>query len=352
MLADFVSKRGGGLLMLGGRRAFSEGGWAGTPVAEVLPVNLTGTAIQNPNTTDIEAVHLNVHPTRAGATFPVTQLSASEEDSTSKWSDLPTVTSVNRIPLGDAKPGATVLLTGTDGRNEQIVLAYQRYGRGKALVFPVQDSWNWQMDATIPVEDMTHETFWRKLSRWLVDGVPENVAINTAVDRVEPGEPMRLTAEVVDAAFDEVNDAHVVATVKAPSGKTVDLPLEWTVERNGEYKATYIPDEEGLYEISARASRPDKDLGGSTIHARASAGDGEYFDAAMRQSLLTRIAEDTGGRFYAASDVSSLPEAINYSGRGVTVVEERDLWDMPIILFAMLGLIAAEWGYRRTRGLA
>ena len=32
MLADFVSKRGGGLLMLGGRRSFAEGGWAGTPV--------------------------------------------------------------------------------------------------------------------------------------------------------------------------------------------------------------------------------------------------------------------------------------------------------------------------------
>jgi hypothetical protein len=50
--------------------------------------------------------------------------------------------------------------------------------------------------------------------------------------------------------------------------------------------------------------------------------------------------------------VSSLPEAINYSGRGVTVVEERDLWDMPILLFGILALIAAEWGYRRMRGLA
>ena len=42
MLADFVSKRGGGLLMLGGRRSFAEGGWAGTPVGEVLPVSSTG----------------------------------------------------------------------------------------------------------------------------------------------------------------------------------------------------------------------------------------------------------------------------------------------------------------------
>ena len=44
MLADFVSKRGGGLLMLGGRRSFAEGGWGGTPVAEVLPVVLDATA--------------------------------------------------------------------------------------------------------------------------------------------------------------------------------------------------------------------------------------------------------------------------------------------------------------------
>jgi hypothetical protein len=163
---------------------------------------------------------------------------------------------------------------------------------------------------------------------------------------------MRLTAEVVDAAFDEVNDAHVVAQVKSPSGKVTEVPLEWTVERNGEYKASYVAEEEGLYEISASAARPDKDLGASSIHARASAGDGEYFDAAMRESLLTRISEDTGGRFYAAADVSTLPEAINYSGRGVTVVEDRDLWDMPIILMLLLALIAAEWGYRRKRGLA
>ena len=88
------------------------------------------------------------------------------------------------------------------------------------------------------------------------------------------------------------------------------------------------------------------------MHARASAGDSEYFDAAMRSSLLKRIAEETGGRFFTPADAASLPEAISYSGRGVTVVEERDLWDMPILLMLLLALIGAEWGYRRMRGLA
>ena len=72
----------------------------------------------------------------------------------------------------------------------------------------------------------------------------------------------------------------------------------------------------------------------------------------MRAPLLQRVAEETGGRFFTPANAASLPEAISYSGRGVTVVEERDLWDMPIILMLLLALIGAEWGYRRKRGLA
>src|SRR6185503_3282950 len=45
MLADFVNVRGGGLLMLGGRRSFAEGGYAGTPLADVMPVVVNGDAV-------------------------------------------------------------------------------------------------------------------------------------------------------------------------------------------------------------------------------------------------------------------------------------------------------------------
>jgi len=348
MLADFVGKRGGGLLMLGGRRSFAEGGWAGTPVGEVLPVEFDGGA-RNTNAQFFS--WLSVHPTRAGSTYPVTQLATTEKASAAKWDDMPAVSAVNAVHL--VKPGATVLLSGTTtSKQDQVVLAYQRYGRGKSLAFPVQDSWNWKMDAKVAVEDTTHATFWRRLVRWLVDGVPDPVAITTSVDRVEPGEPMKLSAEVVDPAFAEVNDAHVVAQIKAPSGKTTEVPLEWTVSRDGEYRGSFVPDEPGVYEVKATAARNQQNFGSSVMHARASAGDAEYFDAAMRSSLLTRIAEETGGHFFTPADAAALPEAISYSGRGVTVVEERDLWDMPIVLITMLALVGAEWGFRRKRGLA
>jgi hypothetical protein len=208
------------------------------------------------------------------------------------------------------------------------------------------------MGVKVPVTDTTHAMFWRRLVRWLVDGVPEQVNITTTTDRVEPGETVKLAAEVLDSAYTEVNDSRVVAKVTSPSGKASELPVEWTVTKDGDYRTNFVPDEPGIYDIQVVAERDQKSLGKADMHVRVSAGDAEYFDAAMRAPLLKRVADDTGGRFFTPATTDSLPEAISYSGRGVTVVEERELWDMPALFLALVGFMAAEWGYRRMRGLA
>jgi hypothetical protein len=87
-------------------------------------------------------------------------------------------------------------------------------------------------------------------------------------------------------------------------------------------------------------------------HVRAAPGDAEYFDATMHATTLRRIAEETGGRFYTSDTIAGLAEDLRYTGRGVTTVEERDLWHLPIILLLLMGLLCAEWGYRRAVGLS
>jgi hypothetical protein len=345
MIADFVNKRGGGLLMLGGRRSFAEGGWGGTPVGEVLPV-VMGTPNAKYLATDIAG-----RPTRAGSSSPVTQIATTEAASAARWNDMPELSAVNLVR--EVKPGASVLLSGADrARQDHVVLAYQRYGRGKTFAMPVQDTFIWRMDAKIAVTDTTHAMFWRRLVRWLVDGVPDQVNVTTTADRVEPGEPVKLSTEVLDSAYAEVNDSRVVARITSPSGKTIEMPVEWTVTKDGEYRASFTPDEAGIYDVRVSASRDQKDLGASAMHVRVSAGDAEYFDAGMRAPLLKRIAEETGGRFFTPANASSLPEAISYSGRGVTIVEERELWDMPALFLVLVSLVFAEWGFRRAKGLA
>jgi uncharacterized membrane protein len=347
MLADFVSERGGGLPFLGGHAAFAEGGWAGTPVEEVMPV-LLGEASTEPQGYFTE---IKVSPTPAGLAHPAVQLDAEPEGIRARWDSLPAVTTVNQI--SEVRAGATTLLAGAraEGGPDQVVLAYQRYGRGTSIALTAQDTWLWQMHADVPLEDQSHEAFWQQLLRWLVDGVPEVVSVATDREQVEPGEAVRIVASVGDSIYIEVNDADVVARVTTPSGAVSEIPLDWSVETDGEYAGTFRPQETGEYEIELRAARDEISLGTDRTYVHTAPSDDEYFDAAMRASVLGRIAEETGGRFYRPDEVGTLAEDITVAGGGVTLVEEHDLWDMPFLFLLILTLMGAEWGYRRFRGL-
>jgi uncharacterized membrane protein len=347
MIAEFVSQRGGGLLALGGRHAFAEGGYARTPLADVLPV-----VLEEPRTEPRFFAALKVEPTAFGMTHGVTQLAATEEESAERWKTLPPVSTLN--PVRRTRPGAVTLLTGRgDGLpGPQVVLAYQRYGAGKALAFTAQDSWMWQMHADVPLEDMTHENLWRQLLRWLVSGVPGPVGVTVTPERTAPGSAVTVTATVHDERFLKVNDAQVTASVTAPSGAQRTVPLEWAVGKDGEYRATFTPTEKGRHDVRVEATRAGLTLGGHTAHLQAADLDAEYFGAEMRRELLERIAEQTGGRFYTLDTLASLPSDVGYSGGGATVQETKALWDMPALFLAVVALVSAEWGYRKYRGLA
>jgi uncharacterized membrane protein len=349
MIAEFVEKRGGGLLMLGGARAFGEGGYGGTPVADALPIAI------DPKTRASDPAPLarvKVTPTRAGQAHAVAQIADSEGASLKRWSELPAVSMIN-APL-PVKPGATVLLNGTDERGRTVpVLVSQRYGRGKSIAQTLQETWQWQMHASIPLEDMTHEHYWRQLLRWLVDGATEQVDVHMSRDRVEPGEAVTIEASIVDKRFVELNDATVVATVARPNGTTMSVPMQWTGEHDGQYRGTFVSTEAGAYEVNVDATRAGgQRVGTGVAYLRAAASEAEFFDPTMHAAPLRRIADETGGRSYTPANAQGLTEDIRYAGRGVTSIEERELWNMPIILLALMGIVCAEWGYRRVVGLA
>ena len=78
----------------------------------------------------------------------------------------------------------------------------------------------------------------------------------------------------------------------------------------------------------------------------------EFFNAEMQTPILERIAEETGGRHYTPETVNRLAEDMTYTEGGTTVLERKDLWDMPAVFFLLVGLVGVAWGYRRWRGLA
>ena len=347
MITEFVGDRGGGLLALGGRHSFAEGGFYETPIDNVLPVIL-----EAPPAADsaLATFMVKVELTPFGRSHPITQIAATPEGSEERWPELPELSTVN--PIYATKPGASTLLAGVaDGLDRLVVLASQRYGRGRSITFTVQDSWLWQMHADMAVDDMTHETFWRQLLRWLVNETPDRVVANVSRDRVGPEESVAITTEVVDSAFLSVNDARVVANITSPTGEELRVPLEWTVERDGEYRADFEPRERGLYDIRIEVESEADSSASATTHVQVAEPVEEFFDAEMQVSLLKRLTEETGGGFYTPETVGSLPEDVRFTESGTTVYEELDLWDMPIVFFGLVTLVAAEWSIRRWRGL-
>jgi hypothetical protein len=171
---------------------------------------------------------------------------------------------------------------------------------------------------------------------------------------VRPGGAVTIRAEVVDSGFVRRNDARLVARVRAPSGAVRELPLEWVVNRDGQYEASFASNELGVHTVrvtTTSAQKGDAPLDDSTFVAVADLN-AEFFGAEMRRPLLQRIADETGGKFYTPATMNKLPEDIALTKRGVTVINQLDLWDMPIILVLLVGLLSVEWAYRRRRGLA
>ena len=160
-------------------------------------------------------------------------------------------------------------------------------------------------------------------------------------------------ADVRDSTFTAVNGGTVVAEVTAPSGAMTEVPMEWGVERDGEYRAAFVPSEQGVHEVrvTRRAAGGEEQVS-EPLHFEAAESREEYYGSAMRAPLLRRLASETGGRFYTPATLGTLAEDLRYARAGITVVERKELWDMPIVFLLVAALVAGEWGWRRYRGLA
>ncbi len=343
LIADFVGRRGGGLLVLGGRRALAQGGYGNTPVAELLPVVLDSAPM------DAILAQVTVRPTAAGYGHPMGQLAAGGAGAPA-WETLPPLTVLH--PLYRAKPGAATLLEGLAPElgAPLTVLAEQRFGRGRALVLNVQNSWTWQMHQDIPPQDQTHETLWRQLLRGLVRSVPDAITIHASNEHPSPNEAVQITAEVLDASFRPRNAAAVQLVVHTPIGDRLELPMSWDASREGVYRLELTPEHAGIYELSVDARSGDARASGK-MQLSVGMVTPDHYRAEMREGILRRIADDTGGRFYRAHEVGTLANEIPLSESGASVRERLPLWDMPVVFLLLIALLGFEWLYRRWRGL-
>ena len=176
MIADFVGDHGGGLLVAGSR-ALTQRELIGTPLEPVLPVELDSRRVavarastfvaSGPGRTSPNQLVV----TDDGATHPVMRLGASGDETRAKWAALPAL--AGSTPLGPARPGASVLAVASSAEGAVFpVVAVQKYGKGRSMIFGGEASWRWRMLS--PATDRSHELFWRQAARWVSTSQPDS----------------------------------------------------------------------------------------------------------------------------------------------------------------------------------
>ncbi|MEK6304150.1 MAG: glutamine amidotransferase [Acidobacteriota bacterium] len=351
-IEQFVSRRGGALIALGGSKSFNAGGYATTPLADLLPIYLNGSGTKG------EIEDFRAAPADRGRDHPAARLVEQPEANLKAWEQMPAITLPEVIT--DTKPGATVILEARGAREKNRVaplLVEERYGRGRTLALLASDTWRWRM--MLESKNASFETFWRNLLRYLVDGVRRPVEVAAERSFYASGDPVRIRAEVADEKFISINDAQVTARVTTPSGRAIDLALKPAIEGGFEgYAAPFRPEEDGLYRVEVTAKRPGSKQGTAAAlapgHASFLVGpvNREAWNAAQNRELLERVASETGGKYYTPDRADRLIDDITHREGAGSMRETKDLWDMPVNFLLVLALASGEWFIRKRKGLA
>ena len=348
-IRDYVL-RGGSFAMLGGPLSFHSGGYADTPIAEILPVGLppraaTQTTAEGGFSPRI-ASGMQRHPLLALLPNPVQNVGA--------WAELAELRGINRVT--SVLPSASVLLehpTERMGGAPHPVLVLGTAGEGRTLALTTDTTWRWGITTGGQTGDASaYQRFWDRAVRWLTrDPVLEPARLTTDRERYGPGGSAQVEGILQDARYRPHGGVAVDLNLLDGSGAEVGRVRGRTDADGGLEAVVQLPERPGAYRVEARLSGADpraEPLASEWLVVEA--GGDELADPRADPGLLARLSEATGGQAFAApEDAPDLADlsAVRRRSLGVQRAAPFAAW------WALLGVVAVfllEWVLRRRWG--
>jgi uncharacterized membrane protein len=350
LIHQFVDRRGGGLLLLGGEFSLADGGWNATHLTDLFPTTLPTQAGTFHREADPRngTTHTTSELARAGVDSVITRLVDDPAANADKWKKLPYL--MDYEDPGTPKPGAAVLanMITPEGKTLPLLIT-ENFGRGRTAIMATGGSWRWQMSS--PLGDTAHDLFWQQLLRWLVSDTPGHVTASVPAQMLLDNGAVTLTADVRDREFNPAPDAKVEAHILGPSGISALVEMSPVPDNPGQFQAAWSASKTGAYLTEVTARRNATELGRDVLTFQRMDGVAENFHTEQNRELLERLATQTGGQYWKPADLGKLAAAIPFSEAGVTMRETKDLWSLPLVFLVLLLLRFSEWWLRRRWGI-
>ncbi len=350
LIREFVDRRGGGLLLLGGQFALADGGWNASTLTDLLPTILplqAGTFHREADPRN-GSTHTTAELAPAGMDNIITRLVDDPTANAEKWKKLPYL--MDYEDPGTPKAGAAVLANMITPEGKKLpLLITENFGRGRTAIMATGGSWRWQMSS--PLGDTAHDLFWQQLLRWVASDTPGHVSASVPAQMLLDNGAVSITADVRDPQYDPAPDAKVEAHILGPSGVSAQIEMTPVPDSPGQFQAAWSAPKVGAYLTEVTAQRAGKELGRDVLTFQRMDGVAENFHTEQNRELLERLASQTGGQYWKPADLSKLAGSIPFSEAGVTMRETRDLWNLPLVFLVLVLLRFSEWWLRRKWGI-
>lgn len=345
---------GTGLVAIGGMQALDAGGYAASPLARVLPIQMRDQPVgESQISGDIKPQLTTLHP--------ITSLSADDSSlaaQQSAWDNLPPLVGANRLGQPRVAPGISVLL---QTPQESPLLVVGEYGGGRVAAFGGDSTWRWWRRG----DDEAHRRFWRQMILWLLnrdDDSTVDIAIDLSQRRFEIGD--QASWRITHSATGE---AELNVQVVAADGGVIDISNESIVQESaasgveGEPRTTLqgaVPKlPAGIYRLRATLAASDR---AAEKTFQVLDNDRELARPFADLTYMNQLSAQTtasGGASYLPSQIQELVDRIAELRRTSSspVVQKYRLGDTAItawpLFLAILVLISTEWILRRKWGL-
>lgn len=348
-LADFVRARGGGLVVIPGRR-FGLFGYRGTVLEDVLPVEIP---VRSRDTGVFSRKPFPLKLTSAGREHLAARLDPDPAGSARAWKNL--TGGLWCCSAGDAKRGGKTLAEHPylrSGRGSLPLFVVRQAGNGKVVYLGWDGSWRWRRG----YGDRYHYRFWAQLVRWIVkkqfEGDDPFVKLACDRDVCEAGEEVFIEAYVLDGDYYPLDDAEVYLIVAREGGEREKIRLRPDAGGWGMYRGKLHVRKEGRYTVRALVPYHGQESRKTvlSIHAKRPALESKSLlpDAA----LLKYLTEISGGRYVRPSGLSEFVARLGEETRSRVRTSEHSMWDS-VYLFALAAFIlAVEWVLRKRWGLS
>lgn len=346
LIAERV-RSGAGLLMLGGYHSLGPGGYAGTPLGELLPVVLGSREVGQVTDSFLPML------TPEGARHPVFANIAHffpTQAGEAKTGGLPLLDGCTRVE--SARPGATVLAFCPMDVNKMPVLAAQPVGKGLSVVFTGDTTRKWQQGPRALGQDSPFLQFWGQMVRFLAGRshpveATASIVGNTDKAYYEPAQVVQLTAVVRGAQGEGTGRAKVEASIRGPGGRPDKVELSAVPGPAGHYSGAFEPSVAGSYEAVIQARLEETALESEKLTFEVGRPNLEYEKLDLDDKLLAEIAAETGGRYVHMTTAKNLIDQLDRTARNERVYFERALFSPPLFWLIFVAAITTEWIMRR-----